>query len=296
LNDGTVKSNYFKDTLGVAFYRPLDKSHFPLPPSGWCTWYYYYNRINADEVHRTQIGSPNLKDFGAKYVQIDDGWQGLGGRDWTHVNPAHFPDGMAALASYIKAAGLTPGIWLAPHGQSNPDVVTNNPDTFLLQTNGEPPSGTWEGRYLLDPTTPQSHAYFRDLFQHLKDWGYDYFKIDGQPIVVDEYRQKKKYMKNPSDDAPALYRTTLEDIRAVIGPDRYLLGRWGMPIEGAGIMNGSRTGGDIDWDGAVSMSLCKLPSVIITSTTSFDIAIPMSSPSARRSRSIKPAPGPRCKN
>ncbi len=141
---------------------------------------------------------------------------------------------MAALASYIKAAGLIPGIWLAPHGQSNPDVVTNNPDTFLLKTNGQTASETWEGRYLLDPTTPQSHAYFRNLFQQLKDWGYDYFKIDGQPIVVDEYRAKTQYMKNPSDAAAALYRSTLEDIRAVIGPDRYPAWLAGMPIEGAG--------------------------------------------------------------
>ncbi len=256
LKDGSVKSNYFRDTLKVPFYQPLDKSRFPLPPSGWCTWYYYYNRINADEVKRnTDWIATNLKDFGAQYVQIDDGWQGLGGRDggrdWTHVNPERFPQGMAELASYIKAAGLKPGLWLAPHGQSNPTVAQDNPDTFLLKTNGQTASDTWEGRFLLDPTTPQSHRYFRDLFQNLASWGYEYFKIDGQPIVVDEYRAKKQFMKTPGDDAPALYRGTLEDVRSVIGPDRYLLGCWGIPLEGAGIMNGSRTGGDIvlGWGG-----------------------------------------------
>jgi hypothetical protein len=256
LKDGSVKSNYFRDTLKVPFYRPLDKSRFPLPPSGWCTWYYYYNRINADEVKRnTDWIAANLKDFGAQYVQIDDGWQGLGGRDggrdWSHVNPDRFPQGMAELAAYIKSAGLNPGLWLAPHGQSNPTVVRDNPVTFLLETNGQTASDTWEGRFLLDPTTPQAHRYFRDLFQRLAGWGYDYFKIDGQPIVVDEYRAKKQFMNTPSDDAPALYRGTLADIRAVIGPDRYLLGCWGIPLEGAGIMNGSRTGGDIvlGWGG-----------------------------------------------
>jgi hypothetical protein len=132
LKDGSVKSNYFRDTLKVPFYRPLDKSRFPLPPSGWCTWYYYYNRINADEVKRnTDWIAANLKDFGAQYVQIDDGWQGLGGRDggrdWSHVNPDRFPQGMAELAAYIKSAGLKPGLWLAPHGQSNPTVVRDNP-------------------------------------------------------------------------------------------------------------------------------------------------------------------------
>jgi hypothetical protein len=256
LKDGSVKSNYFRDTLKVPFYRPLDKTRFPLPPSGWCTWYYYYNRVNAEEVKRnTEWIAANLREFGAQYAQIDDGWQGLGGReggrDWSHVNPDRFPKGMAELAACIKAAGLKPGLWLAPHGQSNPKVVQENPDTFLLETNGQSASDTWEGRFLLDPTTPQAHRYFRDLFQRLAGWGYDYFKIDGQPIVVDEYRAKKQFMKTPSDDAPALYRGTLADIRAVIGPDRYLLGCWGIPLEGAGIMNGSRTGGDIvlGWGG-----------------------------------------------
>src|ERR1041385_1501692 len=64
LKDGTVRTNYYRDVLGVKFYQPLDKSHFALPPSGWCTWYYYYNRINADEVNRNaEWLAANLKDY-----------------------------------------------------------------------------------------------------------------------------------------------------------------------------------------------------------------------------------------
>lgn len=256
LRNGTVISNYYQNVLGVKFYQPLDKSHFPDPPSGWCSWYYYYNRVNEQEVKRnTAWLAENLKDYGAKYVQIDDGWQGAGGRegqrDWTAVNHQHFPDGMAAVADYIKSLGFEPGLWLAPHGQSNPQVVSNHPNVFLLRPDGTTASDTWEGKYLVDPTAPESAAYLKDLFSKLAGWGYDYFKIDGQPIVVDEYAARKQYMKHPSDDAAALYRDTLDDIRSAIGPDRYLLGCWGTPIEGAGIMNGSRTGGDVvlGWGG-----------------------------------------------
>jgi len=256
LKDGSILTNYYRDTLGVKFYQPLDKSRFPLPPSGWCSWYYYYNRITADEVKRnTDWIAANLKDYGAEYVQIDDGWQGNGARDgarnWEAVNTNHFPEGMAAVAKYIKSAGLKPGLWLAPHGQSSDDFVRANPGVFLLRTNGTTASETWEGRYLLDPTTPASEAYFRGLFKRLVGWGYDYFKIDGQPIVVDEYGKKSSFMKFPTNDAAGLYRKTLDTIRATIGPDRYLLGCWGIPLEGAGIMNGSRTGGDVvlGWGG-----------------------------------------------
>ncbi|MDQ2920981.1 MAG: NPCBM/NEW2 domain-containing protein [Acidobacteriota bacterium] len=248
LKDGTVIKNYYRDTLGVKYFKPVDKSVFSLPPSGWCTWYYYYQQINEKEVKQNARWiAENLKDYGAQYVQIDDGWQGTGRvstRDWTNVSDK-FPGGMSGLASYIKSLGLTPGIWLAPHGQSNEALVKKNPGIFLLKPDGASASETWEGRFLVDPSTPESQAYLKDLFTKLSGWGYEYFKIDGQPVVAEEYKIKKASMKNPSDDTTGLYRQTLESIRAAIGPNRYLLGCWGMPIEGVGIMNGSRTGGDI---------------------------------------------------
>jgi hypothetical protein len=252
LNNGTVKEHYYRDTLGVTYYQPIDKTRFPLPPSGWCTWYYYYPRITAVEVKRNAKWiAENLKDYGARYVQIDDGWQ-TPKRDWTIINKERFPDGMADVAAYIKSVGLTPGIWLAPHGQSNQALVDANPNVFLHKADGsfDENQRRWEGPFLLDPSTPESLKYLSDLFSTLCGWGYDYFKIDGQPTVVEEYRRKTAAMKNPGD-ANELYRKTLDAIRRRIGPDRYLLGCWGIPTEGVGIMNGSRTGGDIvlGWGG-----------------------------------------------
>lgn len=262
LHDGTIHDHYYRDILKIKNYQPLDKSHFPLPPSGWCTWYFYYSRITQDEVKRNARWiAENLKPYGAQYVQIDDGWQGSaakqGQRDWSVVRPSQFPDGMAQLAGYIKSLGLTPGIWIAPHGQSNPQVVQDNPNVFLLKPDGTSASETWEGKFLVDPTTPESHKYLKELFQKMCDWGYEYFKIDGQPIVVEEYGLKKQYMRNPDDDNVKLYRQTLETMRSVIGKDRYLLGCWGMPVEGIGIMDGSRTAGDIvlGWEGGFMLAL-----------------------------------------
>jgi hypothetical protein len=108
------------------------------------------------------------------------------------------------------------------------------------------PISTWEGKWLVDPTTRETEAYIKALLTQLRGWGYDYFKIDGQPIVVDEYNAKQQFMSNkPSESGAELYRRTLGWIRDVIGLNRYLLGCWGIPTEGAGIMNGSRTGDDI---------------------------------------------------
>lgn len=260
LKDGSVIEHYYRDKLGVKYFQPIDKTNFPLPPSGWCTWYYYYQQISENEVKQNArwIGD-NLKDYGAQYVQIDDGWQGTGRvytRDWTNVSDK-FPGGMDKLAAHIKSMGLTPGIWIAPHGQSNDAVVKTLPAVFLTKPDGTSASETWEGRYLVDPSIPESQKYMKDLFAKLTGWGYEYFKIDGQPVVVNEYKNKKSFMRKQDADTVALYRETLASIREAIGPQRYLLGCWGMPIEGAGIMNGSRTGGDVvlDWAGGFMLSL-----------------------------------------
>ncbi|MFB3853767.1 MAG: NPCBM/NEW2 domain-containing protein [Vicinamibacterales bacterium] len=256
LRDGSVLANYYRDTLGVKYYQPIDKSIFPLPPSGLCTWYYYYQDVNEQEVRKNaEWIARNLKDYGAQYVQIDDGWQKEtaegrhGSRDWTGVD-AHFPAGMASLAAYIKSLGLTPGIWIAPHGQSNEQVVKSLPGVFLLKPDGTSASESWEGRWLIDPSAPEAHTYLADLFATLVKWGYEYFKIDGQTVVMNELRTKGSFARSPAD-ADVLYRRTLETIRKAIGPSRYLLGCWGIPLEGVGYMNGSRTGGDIvgGWPG-----------------------------------------------
>ena len=274
LKDGTVMKDYYRDTLGMKYYAPLDKTRFPLPPSGWCTWYYYYANVTEAEVKlNAKWIADNLKDYGAKYVQIDDGWQGAnrqaGVRDWTVVS-SNFPDGMNGLAKYIKSLGLTPGLWLAPHGQSSPLVVSNHPNVFLLKADDTLDESTnrWEGRYLVDPSTPETMKYFKDMFTTLTKWGYEYFKIDGQPTVAEEYRNKKSQLRHPTDDTDALYRQTLETIKQTIGPNRFLLGCWGTPVEGIGIYNGSRTGATSCWAGAVSRSRCGRRCAIISCTTS----------------------------
>jgi hypothetical protein len=256
LRDGTVLKHYFRDTLKIKYFQPIDKSRFPLPPSGWCSWYFFYQEIDENEIKLTAKWiAENLRDYGVEYVQIDDGWQGTGhglgeNRDWSTINN-RFPGGMDGLARYIKSLGLKPGIWLAPHGQSNASFVKNHPGVFMMKQDGTSASSTWEGTYLVDPSAAETQKYLKDLFSKLAGWGYEYFKIDGQPIVVREYRNKKDFMKSAAADSDELYRDTLESIREAIGPNRYLLGCWVIPLEGVGLMNGSRIGADVlpNWDG-----------------------------------------------
>jgi hypothetical protein len=264
-SDGHVLEHYYRDSLGITYYEPLDKSIFPVPPSGWCTWYYYYRVINPDEViANAHWIAENLAPFGARYVQLDDGWQGMGERgagawrDWSTIDPRFREIGLGGLADSIRSLGLEAGIWIAPHGQSNTQVA-HSTGAFLWTPDDSSASTTWEGRYLLDPTAPKAPGYLGGIFERLRDLNFTYFKIDGQTIVVHEYGDKTRYMHGPvpkgepREVGAELYRKTLRTIRGAIGDSSYLLASWGTPLEGVGLYNGSRTGGDIvqGWDGVL---------------------------------------------
>lgn len=261
--DGRVLEHYYRDSLGITYYEPLDKSIFPVPPSGWCTWYYYYRVINpAEVIANAHWIAENLAPFGAHYVQLDDGWQGMGERgpgayrDWSTLDPRFRGIGLGGLADSIRSLGLEAGIWIAPHGQSNPQVARSS-GAFLWTPDDSSASTTWEGRYLLDPTSPKAPGYLGGIFERLRDLNFTYFKIDGQTIVVHEYGDKTRYMHGPVPEGTPhevgakLYRKTLRTIRSAIGDSSYLLASWGTPLAGVGLYNGSRTGGDIvqGWDG-----------------------------------------------
>jgi len=198
----------------------------------------------------------HLKPYGARYVQVDDGWQGVGhgmgdNRDWTTIDVRFRELGMAGLAAEIRKLGLEAGLWLAPHGQSNEEVARSS-KAFLWKPDGTSASRTWEGLYLVDASLPQAQEYLGDLFRRLRGWGYTYFKIDGQPLVLDEYVKQAEHLSGPlhadmepATRSPLIWRDSLRTIRSAIGPESYLLGCWGIPLAGVGIMNGSRTGGDV---------------------------------------------------
>jgi hypothetical protein len=255
LRDGRTIERYYQDSLGITYYRPLDKSVFPLPPSGWCSWYYYYREVTPSEVlANAQWISEHLLDYGARWVQVDDGWQSrgdtLGGwRDWTGLDPDFQQLGMDGLAREIRALGLEAGIWLAPHGQSNRAPAKASGAFVWTPADTSVPS--WVGRYLLDPTSPNMDRYLTELFTKLRSWNYTYFKIDGLTVVLDRYAAALKYMKGPvppGDSVTAaaeLFRRTLEPIRRTIGKQSYLLSSWGTAVPGVNILDGARTGGDI---------------------------------------------------
>ena len=195
-----VERDYMKRTRGLSYYRPLDRSTRARAPAGWCSWYIFFQDVREEQVlDNTRWLAKNLKPFGCEYVQIDDGWQGVGrgmgeNRDWYVTEKQKFPHGMKWLADAIRAEGFKPGIWLIPYTTSDTKRFQSEPDLFLRRPDGtsafetrDPKSEKveidWCGRYAIDPTTPQGKKWFADLLRMIAiDWGYDYVKIDGQGV------------------------------------------------------------------------------------------------------------------
>lgn len=252
--------------LGVPEFSPLDREYFPAAPTGWCSWYSYYQNITFKEWARNVLWlKDNLRDYGLEWVQLDDGWQGVntspntsGGRDWFSTN-SKFREGMKQVADIVRENGMRPGIWLIPQKIDRDDIYFANPSYFLHYRKGDPVKHTdWapENRamYVLDPTNPEAiENYYKPLLEMIiNEWGFDYLKIDDQPRIAALMNEYNIVFNDPTQKGLPAYRKSLTEIKKILGANRYLLGCYGTPLEGVGIMDGSRTGGDMgaSWDGS----------------------------------------------
>jgi hypothetical protein len=138
---------------------------------GWSSWNNYHVNI-SEEIIQSQadaMAASGMKEAGYSYINIDDGF--FGGRDENGGLLPHkkrFPSGMKALADYIHKKGLKAGIYS--------DAGINTCASYWDQDT----IGSGMGLY--------GHEW-SDLNLMLKEWGYDFIKIDwcgGQWLDLDE--------------------------------------------------------------------------------------------------------------
>ena len=147
--------------------------------TGYTSWYNLYENISEESIAadlKGFAGSKKLPDV----FQIDDGYENAVG-DWL-VQNERFPHGMKAAADSIRAAGMMPGIWLAPFAAEKKSIlVKEHPDWLLRDEQGEPQMGgcNWSGFYGLDIYNPEVRAYLKEVFDTVvRDWGYRLLKLD----------------------------------------------------------------------------------------------------------------------
>ncbi|MEM1214969.1 MAG: glycoside hydrolase family 36 protein [Bacteroidota bacterium] len=217
-----------------------------LPPlraqaaRGWTSWYQHYVNISEDIILdnlRAYQARPDEIDF----FQIDDGYQTAVG-DWLSVRE-QFPNGMGKVASDIRDAGYTPGLWLAPCVADkrsktlakHPEWLSKTPQNRPIKAGYNPLWGGWY--YALDTEHPSWRDYTQGVFETVtKDWGFGLLKLDFLFAAC-------LYPTRTQTRAQRM-RSALEFIHGAAG-GAYLLG-CGTPLaSGFGLFDYCRIGADI---------------------------------------------------
>jgi len=218
-------------------------------PSGWCSWYqfcdeHYVGTATAQDIYDNLQSIAGLhQDLPLELVQIDDGFEAQIG-DWLAFDPK-FPDGVAPLAAEIRAAGLTPGLWLAPfivHPKAQ--LAAEHPKWLLRGAMGRPVNaGYLWGAFAtaLDLTHPEAQSYVSEVINTASQkWGFPYLKLD---FLYAASLPGKRH--DPTRTRAQALRAGLELIREAAGMETFLLG-CGCPLGPAiGLLDGMRIGADV---------------------------------------------------
>lgn len=214
-------------------------------PVGWCSWYHFYQGINTTNIQANlESVITRQPDLPLPLFQIDDGFETYPG-DWYDFTDG-FPQGLRPIVDKAKAAGLTPGIWLAPYiVHPKARLVQEHPDWLLRDERGKPVTAgfVWNAFTLaLDLTNPEALAYTCDVIRTaVQKWGFTYLKLDFlYAAALDGVYQ------DPSQSRAQVLRKGFEALREAAGPKITLLA-CGCPFGSAlGLFEAMRVSADMN--------------------------------------------------
>lgn len=168
------------------------------PPLGWNSWNCWGGSVSADKVLSSAraMAEKGLADHGWSYVNIDDGWQGVRGGEFTAIQGnGKFPD-MGALADSVHALGLKIGIYSTPWKGSYEGHIGSSADnadgTYDWISAGESNADFRHRDY--EKGRQQGWAFGKHSFavndaRQWAAWGYDYLKYDWNPNDVPHVKE-----------------------------------------------------------------------------------------------------------
>lgn len=227
---------------------------------GWSSWDYYGYDFDVNDIYENAEMLKNIAP-NANLIQIDAGWYSQRG-DFGNSRP-DFPGGMKEVAQKIKEKGLTPGVWIDGfRANTDSEVFKNHPEYFLSDQNGNPivrsmairaDEGADNTRVYFDYSHPGARAHMAEAIRTIKeDMGITYFKVDFMRFGLEDELLKfnpevtnvKAY--DPSISDVERMRMGLKVINESVGPDNYLLGCSAVFGPCIGLVDGMRTGNDIN--------------------------------------------------
>jgi alpha-galactosidase len=207
------------------------------PPTVWCSWYRYFEDVSSADVAEN-VRAFDAHDLTVEVVQIDDGWShGLG----EGLRPADRFGSMPDLLETIRSSGRRAGIWLAPFLVGTQTTLAREHPDWLVGPAGRNWGGDLDG---LDLTHPGVRELLADVVRRLVDLGVDYLKLD---FLYGGAVPGRRHDRDA--DGIAAYRSGLELVRDVVGPDVYLVGCGAPLLPSVGLVDAMRVSPDTFHEG-----------------------------------------------
>ncbi len=204
------------------------------PQSGWSDWYTYYGHATEDDIVRNLQAAQGM---GLQLLQVDDGWERAWG-DW-QANDA-FPSGTAGLAQQIAAAGLTPGIWMAPLlVDRSTATYAAHPDWWVMDADGAELTDGACDCATLDVTQPDAAAWMQDQVRARVDEGWTYLKLDFL------YAGAREGVRAEDVTGAEAYALAAELLRDAAGEETWILACGAPMLPSVGFADSWRSGADI---------------------------------------------------
>lgn len=255
----TLRPHFYRTHLGYTYHKPWLRRPDPKAVAGWCSWEAYRHDVTQQRVEEvSRFLAEKLKPYGLEYVQIDDGFEptpipadpaGSIADNWLVTNE-QFSNGHAGIVSAVRQHGLAPGIW-ASCSLSNMDLAATQPENLVRDKQGQPIEGDWVG-LVLDclPETLAKHVL--PCFRGLREFGYDYLKIDQvRHLLLDGLQKAAAGGLLTNDEAERRFRAYIECVREGFGDDGYFLSSWGVLSQVIGAADACRVSMDANptWPG-----------------------------------------------
>jgi alpha-galactosidase len=221
----------FASASGVADLRPA--------PSIWSSWYQYFTEVTETDMDEN-LAAIIEREVPVDVVQLDDGYQAEIG-DWLDLSNRF--ESLPRMVDHIRGRGLRAGIWIAPFlVGSQSRCAAEHPDWLVRDSNGLPVQAlrNWgQDTYPLDITHPEVREHLARVFGWFTEIGIDLFKID---FVYAAALAGRRHDEHLTDEQ--VYRDGLDQVRAAIGPDAYLLGCGAPLLPSVGKVDGMRVSAD----------------------------------------------------
>ncbi len=190
----TFSSTITAKAAHAATIIPLESNGLASTPLlGWSSWSTIRSNPTAANIEAQAQGlASNLKSHGYMYVNVDDFWYqnpsstvDQYGR-WA-IDSTRFPNGIAAVATYVHNLGLkfglyvTPGIPVAAVNQNTAIQGTSYHAKDIANTSKYETNYNFGNKvmYYIDYTKPGAQAFVNSWANLFASWGVDFLKIDG---------------------------------------------------------------------------------------------------------------------